>query len=391
MFCKYCGNKINNNVRFCPNCGKQIFESAPPAPPVKPESEMKTQNPAEKPKKKHHAVLIFLVLILLGVCGIGFFIGARLVKTMEGSTQVEEKEVDLKEAAKEDDDLKTEIDAAAGIKNNDNGNVQGKNYSQEPTKPAVSEAESSDKAVLKGLPASGTYGNNISWRISLDGVLVIDGAGEIEDSSSTAWIWNGADANDIVSVVINEGVTGIGEFVFESCSSLCSVKLPKSLISIKRQNFSECTGLSDVYYAGSREQWDAIVVSRYGNICLTEASVYYTSEIEAGLETAETNMEGYDGNIIDSTGYILPESDSRYITESELEGFDQKLCRLARNEIYARHGRKFDDQELQAYFNQFDWYLPVIEPGNFSESMLNAYEIANRNLIVEYEEAHGFR
>ena len=91
-----------------------------------------------------------------------------------------------------------------------------------------------------------------------------------------------------------------------------------------------------------------------------------------------------------SSEYIIPGSDSRYLSESDLYGLSQEECRLARNELFARHGRKFKDAELQNYFNQFDWYYPLIEPDDFSESMLNSYEIANRDLLAEYEKKQGW-
>ena len=89
--------------------------------------------------------------------------------------------------------------------------------------------------------------------------------------------------------------------------------------------------------------------------------------------------------------YILPGSDSRYLSRSDLEGFTAEDCRLARNEIYARHGRMFQDEALQNYFNSFDWYHPSISPDDFDESMLNDYEAANRDLIVAYESEKGYR
>lgn len=91
------------------------------------------------------------------------------------------------------------------------------------------------------------------------------------------------------------------------------------------------------------------------------------------------------------TGYLLEDSDRRYVQRSELAGFTEEDCRLARNEIYARHGRKFQDKAIQAYFDSLDWYRPTIEAGDFSEDMLNAYETANRNLIVKYEQEKGYR
>lgn len=89
--------------------------------------------------------------------------------------------------------------------------------------------------------------------------------------------------------------------------------------------------------------------------------------------------------------YFIPESDSRYLTMDELEGYTEDDCRIARNELYARHGRKFSDEFLLTYFESKSWYEGTIEPEDFDESVFNEYEIANRDLIVEYEKKMGYR
>jgi len=94
---------------------------------------------------------------------------------------------------------------------------------------------------------------------------------------------------------------------------------------------------------------------------------------------------------IQTEDYILPGSDSIYLSKNDLVGLNAEQCRLARNELYARHGRKFDDIALQNYFNQKDWYTGRIDPDDFTEDMLNDYEIHNRDLIVEYEKEQGYR
>ena len=96
-------------------------------------------------------------------------------------------------------------------------------------------------------------------------------------------------------------------------------------------------------------------------------------------------------NGISTQDYVLVGSDMRYISKAELEGFTADQCRLARNELYARHGRIFDDDFLREYFSSKDWYSPSIEAADFKESILNEYEIANRDLIVEYEKECGYR
>lgn len=89
--------------------------------------------------------------------------------------------------------------------------------------------------------------------------------------------------------------------------------------------------------------------------------------------------------------YFLPTSSTEYLTMSDLEGFSQDDCRMARNELYARHGRRFDDPNLQAYFDALDWYEGTIDPADFDESVMNEYEFANRDLIVQYEKDMGYR
>ena len=86
--------------------------------------------------------------------------------------------------------------------------------------------------------------------------------------------------------------------------------------------------------------------------------------------------------------YILPDSATRNYTKSELSSLSSSQLRLARNEIYARHGRKFNDKSLQDYFNNCSWYSGTVDPATFDaniNSYLNSYELANLKLIKEVE------
>ena len=82
-----------------------------------------------------------------------------------------------------------------------------------------------------------------------------------------------------------------------------------------------------------------------------------------------------------SDGYILPEADKAYISRDYLQYFSQDDLRLAVNEIYARHGRRFNSADLQNYFDQKTWYQGTIAPEAFDESVLNAFEKENAKLI----------
>lgn len=87
-----------------------------------------------------------------------------------------------------------------------------------------------------------------------------------------------------------------------------------------------------------------------------------------------------------STGeYILPDSDERYLSRDDLAGLTQEQCCLARNEIYARHGRIFRTAAIARYFSAKSWYSATVPAEDFSDSVLNRYEIANIDFISDYE------
>ena len=83
--------------------------------------------------------------------------------------------------------------------------------------------------------------------------------------------------------------------------------------------------------------------------------------------------------------YIIPDSNSRYLTESDISGLSLQQLNYAKNEIYARRGRKFDSVELQEYFGSKSWNRGTIEPSQFTNDMLNDYEIKNADLLSARE------
>ena len=88
---------------------------------------------------------------------------------------------------------------------------------------------------------------------------------------------------------------------------------------------------------------------------------------------------------IDEDEYLLPGSDAYYITEGDISWMDDNELMLARNEFYARRGRKFVTRSIRDYFNSRSWYRGRIEPDDFSTDLFNRYEQANVDFIVSYE------
>ena len=84
--------------------------------------------------------------------------------------------------------------------------------------------------------------------------------------------------------------------------------------------------------------------------------------------------------------YILPDSDSRNLTRADLQGLSKEELRLARNEIFARHGMIFGVADLDAYFGEKSWYKPTVAYADFYNVVeMNSYEEANISLILDVE------
>lgn len=142
-----------------------------------------------------------------------------------------------------------------------------------------------------------------------------------------------------------------------------------------KQKIAEMAGEDDDLDEEETSELLAGVNSGYATEESTEFSVDSDSE-----DTTEEEQDSFtDGD------YILEGSDSRYITEKEVENLSDADRRLAKNEIYARHGRIFDSADLKDYFESKSWYKGTVKPNDFDESVLNKYEKANIDLISSME------
>ena len=143
------------------------------------------------------------------------------------------------------------------------------------------------------------------------------------------------------------------------------------------------------------QSWDQIYDFDFSFLTDTE---YYATSINIDPEgmdfTPDSSSAGSNENgdaAETSSGFIFPKSDRDLLEIEDLEKLSKDECSLARNEIYARHGRKFKDESIQAYFDSCSWYKGETEPDDFDESTLNVFEKANRDLISKYEKEKGYR
>lgn len=92
--------------------------------------------------------------------------------------------------------------------------------------------------------ASGTCGKNLTWTLK-DGVLTISGKGDMTDWKDGSPSWDSY-SSDIKSVVIEDGVTSIGDYAFYYYSDMTSVSIGNSVTRIGEYAFLGCAGLTSI-------------------------------------------------------------------------------------------------------------------------------------------------
>ena len=98
---------------------------------------------------------------------------------------------------------------------------------------------------------SGSCGENVTWTLTADGTLTISGTGAMTDytyDSRSPWY---SCRTYIKRVVMQQGVTSIGDHAFWDCSGLTSVTIPDGVTSIGGDAFSGCAALTSVTIPGS--------------------------------------------------------------------------------------------------------------------------------------------
>ena len=126
--------------------------------------------------------------------------------------------------------------------------------------------------------------------------------------------------------------------------------------------------------------------------CYTEDDTIFAEYIEmmevvpwiaGSLQIAAENVH------YDASQYKIPVSSITLLNEFQLINFSDNDLWIARNEIYARHGKIFQNEYLSRYFNTCSWYQPIEGKTEVSDRELNEVEITNIKSILTAEKAYA--
>ena len=154
---------------------------------------------------------------------------------------------------------------------------------------AITKDESLNCSVIVPIVYSGICGDNLIWTIDAENVLTIKGQGDMYDyefsetdvggtaHSTSPWFnYN----QNITSIVVENGVTGIGKNAFLHCINATEILIPESVISIRFQAFYECNSIVTMTLPSALEE----LGDRVFNGCIS-LNDFYISDSNVNYST----------------------------------------------------------------------------------------------------------
>lgn len=123
------------------------------------------------------------------------------------------------------------------------------------------------------------------------------------------------ECESLENIIIPEGTIFIGRATFKSCIGLKSITIPKSMTFIEQYAFDICSSLTDVYYCGTKDEWNNVFVCP-NNAPLTNATIHFECVQEepaiADVPAIIPETEEDDGKIkvtVDGERVIFPDQE----------------------------------------------------------------------------------
>ena len=393
MRCPQCNCENPDGAKFCTTCGAPFMNervapsgsdtnpaSSPAPTEVRPavsddasqQSAGDIQNQTQQARKKSRRkipMVLFIVLVILALAATAF--GAYYVYTQILHPQQEQVEQPKQKGKDKPNDKKSKREGKSESNDAEKQNAQKQNARQK----AIDNAKAAGKTVLPGTirifetdaqmtdfqgiqnPNAGGYECGPYAVFAFDSTAYVtaghgDGSpGSSSESASMVLLAQGSDVDAWTSYDGKHVTCALGAMWWPSDTGL---------------PLGEPRALRDV------------------QVLLDDGEEF--SNV-SNSQTSETSTSASSSSAGD---YILPDSSTRLYSASELQSYSQYELMLARNEIYARHGRGFNDQEIRQYFQSKSWYQQRYTAEEF-DSLPNSplTSIEQQNIKTIYDVEHS--
>ena len=393
MRCPQCNCENPDGAKFCTTCGAPFMNeriapsgsdtnpaSSPAPTEVRPavsddasqQSAGDIQNQTQQARKKSRRkipMVLFIVLVILALAATAF--GAYYVYTQILHPQQEQIEQPEQKGKDKPNDKKSKQEGKSESNDAEKQNAQKQNARQK----AIDNAKAAGKTVLPGTirifetdaqmtdfqgiqnPNAGGYECGPYAVFAFDSTAYVtaghgDGSpGSSSESASMVLLAQGSDVDAWTSYDGKHVTCALGAMWWPSDTGL---------------PLGEPRALRDV------------------QVLLDDGEEFSNVSNSQSSETSTSASSSSAGD------YILPDSSTRLYSASELQSYSQYELMLARNEIYARHGRSFNDQEIRQYFQSKSWYQQRYTAEEF-DSLPNSplTSIEQQNIKTIYDVEHS--
>ena len=354
MICPNCGKEIEDNGKFCGYCGYKLVQDATPVIPKK-----EPVKNTKKPNKK----TIAIALVVAAIIGGALFVKNKKSSYVFGTDEDKDVQI-LKSSAKDEDyPLYYSYDKYKSFwepyvektDNTDRYDSLGK-----------ASFSSSIIYIMNHQKSSNCKSINSNIKVYSNSIILIQSDEKDQKYNRNYYIANGS--LKYAYIYDPDNSDDWYKLCYYDDGVLCRYETPD-----KTYKYSDITP------------------SKWGCFAYEEATDIYNDYIYDSYDDDEDYGDDYDE--YEDEDYILPTSDSEYLTRSDVEDLSQEENRLAINEIYARHGYTYQTEDLKEYFEDKSWYHsnPDINQSTWNDSMLNNYERENINLLTTVAKEKGYR
>jgi len=259
------------------------------------------------------------------------------------------------------------------------------------------------------IPTSGSCGSGVKWSYS-DGTLTISGKGAMNDYTESTG--SGSDSipwfpfsDDIGKIVIESGVTRVGNYAFNDCYNaksasvasgvtaignfafrrcgLTGITLPASVTSIGYGAFEECVALTKVTLPAS--------LAVLPESCFFDCTALSKITLPSGLTTIG---DGAFGNTV-IRDLTIPASVTKVSEHAGLEGnynhpctirFEGKLPAGLEGSVIASHNIYCPSQYFSSYRDLVKGYLSKLSWNAFSSTAPGIVCTGNKNALLSQSE-----
>jgi hypothetical protein len=194
----------------------------------------------------------------------------------------------------------------------------------------------------------------------------------------------------IPPTIAGKPIVGIGKNAFDSIETLAEIAIPDTVTIIDDEAFADCVNLAaitlpaELKWIGEFAFWNC----RALRTVTIPAGVEYIGEFAFASCTALdiVNMLGevtLIGEFAFLKDYIFPDSNTRLLDMDDVQDMSEIMVQLGRQEILARYGYAFNNEDTQSYFDMWGWYQ-ALEKKPRNQFTLTEVEDANREFLGQY-------